>query len=103
MCFSDLLSECYDFVISKTYCHQTKLLGYFYEEIYQGERNFATNEEVSELVDEYEPDDDIHDSNLVETKAGVNRKPVIDLNTNKKAPEDEPEAAIPRKQTLDYE
>lgn len=87
----------------RTATKQEKLLGYFYKEIYQGERNFATNEEVSELVDEYEPDVDIRDSNLVETEAGVNRKPVIDLNRNEKAPEDEPEAAIPRKQKLDYE
>ena len=34
-----------------TATEQEKFLGNFYEKIYQGERNFATNEEVSAFVD----------------------------------------------------
>ena len=37
-----------------------------------------------------------HCQNFIE--AGVNGEPVIDLNRDKEAPEDEPEVAIPQKQ-----
>ena len=32
---------------------------------------------------------------MVETKAGINGVPIIDLNRDKEAPENEPEAAVP--------
>ena len=35
---------------------------------------------------------------MIESKAGVDGEPVIDLNRGEEAPEDEREAAIPRKQ-----
>ena len=78
-----------------TATEQEKLLAKFYKEIYQGERNFATNEEVSAFVDEDKPDDDIHDDDVLETKADINGVPVIDVNRDEEAPENEPEAKIP--------
>ena len=81
----------------RTATKQKRFLANFYEGIYQGERNFASNEEVSAFVDEDEPDDDIHDNEEVETKAGVDGEPVIDLNRDEEAPENEPEVSIPRK------
>ena len=73
---------------------QEKLLANFYKQIYQGEQNFVTNEEVSAFVDEDEPDDNIHEDDVVETETGVDGKPVIDLNRDEEAPEDEHETAI---------
>ena len=69
---------------------QEKLLVNFYKEIYKGERNFATNEEVSAFVDENELDNDIHGDDVVETEAGIDGEPAIDLNRDEKPPEDEP-------------
>ena len=83
-----------------TATEQENLLANFYKEIYQGERNFATSEEVSAFLDEDKPDDDIHDDGVVENKAGVDGEPVIDLKRDEEAPEDEPEAVILRKQKL---
>ena len=69
----------------------------FYKKIFQRERNFTANEEVSAFVHEDEPDDDILDD-VVEANACVDREPVINLSKDEEAPEYETEAAIPRKQ-----
>ena len=94
-----LLCECYSFVISETYCHQTRKASCQLFQIDLPGRTKFCNQWSGICISWWRwAWWRFHEDDLVENETGVDGEPVIDLNRDEEAPEDEHEAAIPWKQ-----